>query len=169
MLDYSRKSAETFACGEVRNRGGSCKNGYQYQRGGGTQDTNWREAAQRCPSLHKEVQEELLSGCVLGKLNSWNTTPAPRIWCAWRPLEDIKGSTYEAGRRQSSLEKELSNLSIIWKRPVGIWVRFLGREDPLGEGMTIQSSIPAWRIPTDRGAWSATVHGVTKSQTQLSD
>lgn len=30
MLDYSRKSAETFACGEVRNRGGSCKNGYQY-------------------------------------------------------------------------------------------------------------------------------------------
>lgn len=30
MLSYSRKSAETFACGGVRNRGGSCKNGYQY-------------------------------------------------------------------------------------------------------------------------------------------
>ena len=31
------------------------------------------------------------------------------------------------------------------------------------------SSILAWRIPMDRGAWWATVHGVTKSQTQLSD
>ena len=30
MLSYSRKSAETFACGGVRNRGGSCENGYQY-------------------------------------------------------------------------------------------------------------------------------------------
>ena len=27
----------------------------------------------------------------------------------------------------------------------------------------------AWRIPTDRGAWWATVHGVTKSRTRLSD
>ena len=26
-----------------------------------------------------------------------------------------------------------------------------------------------WTIPMDRGAWRATVHGVTKSQTQLSD
>ena len=25
----------------------------------------------------------------------------------------------------------------------------------------------AWRIPTDRGAWWATVHGVSKSQTRL--
>ena len=41
----------------------------------------------------------------------------------------------------------------------------LGREDPLEEGMAIHSSIPAWRIPMDRGAWSATVHGVTESDT----
>ena len=27
----------------------------------------------------------------------------------------------------------------------------------------------AWRIPMDRGAWQATVHGVTKSWTPLSD
>ena len=33
--------------------------------------------------------------------------------------------------------------------------------------MAIHSSILAWRIPTDRGAWRATIHGVTKSQTQL--
>ena len=49
------------------------------------------------------------------------------------------------------------------------WVRSLGWEDPLEEGMVIPSSILAWRIPMDRGAWRASVHGVSKSQTQLSD
>ena len=42
-------------------------------------------------------------------------------------------------------------------------------EDPLEEGMATHSSILAWRIPKDRGAWQATVHGVTKSWTQLND
>ena len=35
--------------------------------------------------------------------------------------------------------------------------------------MATHSSILARRIPMDRGAWWATVHGVAKSQTQLSD
>ena len=38
-------------------------------------------------------------------------------------------------------------------------VRSLGWEDPLQEGMTTPSSILAWRIPVDRGAWRAIVHG----------
>ena len=46
-----------------------------------------------------------------------------------------------------------------------IWVQSLGWEDPLEEGMTTHSSILAWRIPMDRGAWRATVHGVAKSWT----
>ena len=41
----------------------------------------------------------------------------------------------------------------------------LGWEDPLKEGMTTHSSILARRIPTDRGAWWATVHGVAKNWT----
>ena len=49
------------------------------------------------------------------------------------------------------------------------WVQSLGWEDPLEKGMATHSSILSWRIPIDRGAWQATVHGVTKSQTQLSD
>ena len=44
-------------------------------------------------------------------------------------------------------------------------VRSLGREDPLEEVMAAHSSILAWRIPMDRGAWQATVHSVTQSQT----
>ena len=42
-------------------------------------------------------------------------------------------------------------------------VQFLGWEDPLEEGMATRSSILAWRIPMDRGAWWATVHGVIES------
>ena len=42
----------------------------------------------------------------------------------------------------------------------------LGRS--LGEGMATHFSIFAWRIPMDRGAWWATIHGVTKNRTQLS-
>ena len=44
----------------------------------------------------------------------------------------------------------------------------LGQEDPLEKEMAIHSRILAWRIPMDRGAWWAAVHGVTNSQTQLS-
>ena len=33
------------------------------------------------------------------------------------------------------------------------WLPSLSREDPLKEGMTIHSSILAWRIPVGRGAW----------------
>ena len=44
-----------------------------------------------------------------------------------------------------------------------------GWEDPLEELMTICSSILAWRIPMERGSWQATVQGVTKSRTWLSD
>ena len=58
------------------------------------------------------------------------------------------------------------------KNPLAVretWIQSLGWEDPLEEGMATHSSILAWRIPLDRGAWWATVHGVTKSQTQLHD
>ena len=45
------------------------------------------------------------------------------------------------------------------------------REDPLEKEMANHSFVLAWRIPWAEmpNAWQATVHGVTKSQTQLSD
>ena len=49
------------------------------------------------------------------------------------------------------------------------WVWSLGWEDLLEEGMATHSSIPAWRIPMNRKAWQAIVHGVAKSQTRLGD
>ena len=45
----------------------------------------------------------------------------------------------------------------------------LGREDPLEKGMATHSSILAWRIPWTEELGGATVHGVAKSQTRLSD
>jgi len=47
------------------------------------------------------------------------------------------------------------------------WFRYLGWEDPLEKGMATHSSILAWRIAMDRGAWQAAFHGVAKNQTRL--
>ena len=43
-----------------------------------------------------------------------------------------------------------------------MWVWSLGQEDPLEKDMATHSNILAWRIPMDRGAWWATVHGVAE-------
>ena len=45
------------------------------------------------------------------------------------------------------------------------WVRSLNGEDPLEEGMATHSSTLALENPVDRGAWRATLHGVTESDT----
>ena len=47
----------------------------------------------------------------------------------------------------------IKNLPAMWET----WVRSLGWEDPLEEGMATHSNILAWM---DRGAWWAIVHGV---------
>ena len=52
--------------------------------------------------------------------------------------------------------KTVGNLPAMQKT----WVRSVGWEDPLEKGMATHSSILAWRIPIDRRAWRATVHGV---------
>ena len=55
----------------------------------------------------------------------------------------------------------VKNPPAVWET----WVRSLGWEVPLEESIATCSGILAWRIPIDRGAWWARVHGVTKSQT----
>ena len=49
------------------------------------------------------------------------------------------------------------------------WVQSLGHEDPLEEELATYSRRFSLENPTDRGAWWATVHGVPKSWTRLSD
>ena len=48
-------------------------------------------------------------------------------------------------------------------------VRSLGQAEALEKEMATHSNILAWDNPMDRGARQATVHGVTKSQTDPGD
>ena len=49
------------------------------------------------------------------------------------------------------------------------WVQSLGWEDFLEEEMATHSRILAWKIPWTEEPGRATVHGVAKSRTRLSD
>ena len=64
----------------------------------------------------------------------------------------------------SLVTQMVKNLPAMWET----CVLFLVWEDPLEEDMASHSSILAWRIPKDRGAWKGTVHGVANSKTRLS-
>ena len=48
-------------------------------------------------------------------------------------------------------------------------VQFLGREDPLEEGMETHSTVLAWRIPWTEELGGPQFMGVAKSRTRLSD
>ena len=107
-----------------------------------------------------------------GWMNSNNMSESSNQVLAWCPL----------GTRLFLLKVSscvctlflISPVCPIWvpKNPPAMrdtWVRFLGWEDPLEEEMATHSSILAWRIPMEKGAWWATVHGVTKSRSWLID
>ena len=53
----------------------------------------------------------------------------------------------------SLVAQAVENPPAVWET----WVRSLGWEDPLEEGMATHSSILAWRIPMDRGFQQSTV------------
>ena len=59
----------------------------------------------------------------------------------------------------SLVVQTVKRLPAMWET----WVQSLGWKDPLEEGIATHSSILAWRITMDRGAWWATVHGVADS------
>ena len=50
-----------------------------------------------------------------------------------------------------------------------IRVQSLGQKDPLGEGNDNPLQYSCMENPMEKGAWQATLQGVAKSQTQLSD
>ena len=59
----------------------------------------------------------------------------------------------------------VKHLPAVWETQV----RSLGWEDPLEKEMATHSSTLTWKIPWTEEPGRATVHGVTKSQTQLSN
>ena len=65
---------------------------------------------------------------------------APRLW--FRGASQVAQQVKNPSAVQETQEKQ---------------VQSLGREDPLEEGMATHSSVLAWRVLMDRGAWRATV------------
>ena len=63
------------------------------------------------------------------------------------------------------MAQRVKRLPAMWET----WVQSLGQEDSPGEGNGNLLQYSCLENPMDRGAWWATVHGVTKSQTRLSD
>ena len=47
------------------------------------------------------------------------------------------------------MAQTVENMPAMWET----WVRPLGWEDPLEEGMAIHSSVLAWEIPWTEGPW----------------
>ena len=67
----------------------------------------------------------------------------------------------------SLVPQTVKNLDLAKDQETRVWS--LCQEDPPEKEMVTHSSVLAWEIPKDTGAWWATVHGVTESQTRLSD
>ena len=59
----------------------------------------------------------------------------------------------------------VKNLPTMWETRV----QSLGQEDPLEKGMATHSSILAWEIPWTEEPGGLHLHGVAKSQKQLSN
>ena len=73
----------------------------------------------------------------LGSISGWGRSPG-------------EGIDYPPQYSWASLVAQtVKNLPEMWET----WVRSLGWEDSLEEGMATHSSILAWRIPMDRGTW----------------
>ena len=83
-------------------------------------------------------------------------------WVQSLVWEEKKGQSYPLKNSWTSLVAQIVKNLPAMQEP---WVQSLGQEEPLEECMATLSSILAWRIPMDRGAWWAAVHGVTESQT----
>ena len=65
----------------------------------------------------------------------------------------------------SLVAQRLKHLPALWET----WVQSLGQEDSTGEGNGNPLLYSCLENPMDGGTWWATVHGVTKSWTRLSD
>ena len=77
-----------------------------------------------------------------------------------------KGIGYPLQHSWSSLVAQMvKNLPAMWETQVPS----LGWEDPLENGNGYPLQYSGLENSTDRGAWQATVHGVSKSLTQLSN
>ena len=83
------------------------------------------------------------------------------IYSQWNIIQSSKEMSY-----QTKVAQTVKRLLTMQETRV----QSLGREDLLEKEMAIHPGTLAWNgNPMNRGAWQATVHGVAKSRTRLSD
>ena len=136
----------------------------------------WRLAKQnrkQTRKIHWLQVSTLLSSLLPPYSCLWGTMIQPFVkkaslkeWGVERSLPSL-GKVIRCGIRihaRSQMAHLVRNPPAMWET----WVWSLGRENLLEKGMATHSSILAWRIPWTVEVWWATVHGITKSQTQLS-
>ena len=83
----------------------------------------------------------------------------------WQCLETLWLPQFEGCHCHLVVAQSVKNLPAVQETRV----RSLGWEDPLEKEMATPLQYPCLENLMDRGAWWATVHGVEKSQAQLSD
>ena len=126
-----------------------------------------REVAQPCPTLWNPMDcrppGSSVHGIFQASLLEWVPFPPPG--------DLLKSPKLWAGSLPSSSTRAFLVAQMVKCLPVmqEIRIQSLGQEDPLEKEMATHSSILAWEIPWTEGAWRATIHGITKSQTQLSN
>ena len=103
------------------------------------------------------------------KMGSFRVFPSMSVR-GWKCRNATRGLFFQSleGGEWGHIEIRASLVAQMVKNPPAMrktWIPSLGWEDPLEEGMAPHSSILAWRIPIDRGAWWAIVQGVAKSWT----
>ena len=116
-----------------------------------------------CIILHVFIHTQSLPGSSLGKESPCNAGDSGSISVSGRSPGEGTGCPLQYSWAPLVVAQTVKNLPARWET----WVPSLGWEDPLEEGVATQSSILAWRIPMDRGAWRDTDYGVTPVQIQL--
>ena len=131
-------------------------------KGGGCRETSSTPCRNLCASLARVQGRQ--PGLVVGSLPGLNLRLCRPFGISWIYPKcvlnlEIKCRYFPHTLVGSDGKESACNMGGLGSIPR--WRRSPGE----GKGMATHSSILAWRIPMDRGAWWATVHGVAKSWT----
>ena len=132
--------------------------------------------------LHRD-DRQVFGSCVFRTVDQgskWKTQGSPEFCTGGPTMSSLRHLECQKGtKRKKTLYYFL--IGIFYSHKLVAWmvknlpamqetrVWSLGWENPLGKGMATALQCSCLENSTDSGAWRATVHGVTKSQTQLSE
>ena len=126
-----------------------CSPGYPWVQKAGESNPPLQRLANFFKGPHSKYFGASLVAQLVKNLSAMQETP---VWLLVQEDPLKKGQATPLQYSWSSLVAQMvKNLPTMQKT----WVRSLGWEDPLEESMATHSSILAWRIPMDRGAWWA--------------